>query len=109
LFNLNKRRIKPVVSPTVAYQYMRKGQLFGVKLLEQCIPSKDSLNREERTRLLASMRLGARLDGMVNKSKLLINVVRRVELKMLISSAQKGSDLEVCLPFILRERYVTGG
>lgn len=60
------------------------------------------------TRLLASMRPGARLDGMVNKCKLPINVVRREELKMLISSAQKGSDLEVCLPFMLREYCVTG-
>jgi hypothetical protein len=54
---------------------MRKGQPFGVKLLGQCIPSKDSPNREERTRLLASKRLGARLGGMVNTSKLPINVV----------------------------------
>jgi hypothetical protein len=46
---------------------------------------------------------------MVNGSELLINVVTVEELKMLISSTQKGSDLEVCYMLMLRERYVTGG
>ena len=68
---------------------MRERQLFGVKLLGQRIPSKDSLNREGRTRLPASRRLGARLDGMVNTCELLINVVTIDELKMLVSSPKR--------------------
>ena len=72
---------------------MREGQPSGVKLLGQRIPSKDSLNRKGRTKLPASRRLGARLDDMVNTCELLINVVTIEELKMLISSPQKGKWL----------------
>src|SRR5262245_66472110 len=48
-------------------------------------------NREERLRLLASERSGARVDDTGNRCELLINVVKTAKSKMLIDLNQKVS------------------
>ena len=69
---------------------MRLGQPYGVKLSGQCtFPKKGNGSREVERKLQASMRLEARLDGMVNESELLINVVTVEEPKMLIGSPKR--------------------
>ena len=61
-----------------------------MKLPEQCSRASGPYRRREvEICLQASMRIGARLDGMANESELLINVVNGDKPNMLIGLNQK--------------------
>jgi len=83
--------IKPAVSSAVAYGYMRYQQWSCVKQSGQSSPfERRSQSREAETTLQVSCGWGARLNGMNNKSELLINIVTLNKPKILTGLTQKG-------------------
>ena len=67
------------------------------------LPKGERRNREETACLQASMRVGARVDGMENVGEPLTNVVRTNEPKTLIGLSQKACGWNRCFPLHLSQ------